>query len=244
MPSFDDTLKYLQAPIDLTLTNMLTNETNDELDSDDLPGSPSLSRIYDLSLAASSNFLNTVMWLVGDAELLHLNVNNTMLGDNPPILLNTTNLSILLPNLKTKEWANKEVFLMIKPSTPFEHLLVRSGRIVTAISLSVTFVVITQGNIHDVKNVTQCFNTKQCVSACNFNMTLPLSLPLKMDLNTIQGLLHSANFYDISIIDSKIDINLKSFKSIINSIVGSMIPSLNSELAAGMDTPDAIKNIT
>ena len=86
---------------------MQTNETNNELDSDDLPGNSALSAAYDFSVSASSNFLNTVIWLVGDAELLRLNVNNTMLGDNPPISLNTTNLSILLPNIKTPEWANK-----------------------------------------------------------------------------------------------------------------------------------------
>lgn len=70
-----------------------------------------------------------------------------MLGPNPPIALNTTNLSILMPNLK-KKWPNKgkfygdlEVFLIISPSSRYEHLLIRSGRIVTVLSLSVQFAV-------------------------------------------------------------------------------------------------------
>jgi hypothetical protein len=67
VPSFDASLKYFQAPIDITLKNMMTNETNDELERDDLPGSSELSAGYDVSLAASSNFLNTIIWLVGDA---------------------------------------------------------------------------------------------------------------------------------------------------------------------------------
>lgn len=101
-----------------------------------------------------------------------------MLGDNPPIALNTTNLSILLPNLKTKEWANKEVFLLITPATKYEHLLVRSGRIVTVISLSVKFVV----NVTEsIQNRTQCIEEKGCVVACNLNMTLPLSLALNLN---------------------------------------------------------------
>ena len=53
-----------------------------------------------MSLALSSNFLNMVTWLVNDANLLKLKVTNEMLGPDPPIALNTTNLSILLPQLK------------------------------------------------------------------------------------------------------------------------------------------------
>jgi hypothetical protein len=64
----------------------------------------------------SSNFLNTIIWLVGDARLLNVNVTNALilnLTDNPPISLNTTNLSILMPTLKTQEWANKCNYLFI-----------------------------------------------------------------------------------------------------------------------------------
>jgi len=102
VPAFDASLKYIRFLVDVTFQNMLTNETNNELERDDLPDSTELSPSFDLSLAASSNFLNTLIWLVGDAELLNIAVTNDMLGDNPPISLNTTNLSILLPSLKTK----------------------------------------------------------------------------------------------------------------------------------------------
>lgn len=66
---------------------------------------------YDVSLSLSSNFMNTIIWLVGDAKLLNLEVTNEMIinatSGDPPIALNTTNLSILMPTLKTKEWENK-----------------------------------------------------------------------------------------------------------------------------------------
>jgi hypothetical protein len=74
---------------------------------DDLPTTTAFSSSDDVSFALSSNFMNSVIWLIDDADLLSIEVTNAMLGDNPPILLNTTNLSILLPKLKTDEWANK-----------------------------------------------------------------------------------------------------------------------------------------
>ena len=69
---------------------------------------------YDSTLSLSSNFVNTIIWLVGDAKLLNLEITNDMIAnatDDPPIALNTTNLSILLPTLKTKEWENKCIYL-------------------------------------------------------------------------------------------------------------------------------------
>lgn len=37
VPEFDDGLKILRFPVDITLQNLKTNETNDELERDDLP---------------------------------------------------------------------------------------------------------------------------------------------------------------------------------------------------------------
>jgi len=56
--------------------------------------------------------------------------------------------------------------------------LVRSGRIVTVISLSVKFVINVTETIQDR---TQCIEEKGCVVACNLNMTLPLSLALNLN---------------------------------------------------------------
>ena len=50
--------------------------------------------------------MNTLIWIVADSKLLHITVTNEMLGPTPPILLNTPNLSILMPKLKEK-WPNK-----------------------------------------------------------------------------------------------------------------------------------------
>ena len=84
------------------------------------------------------------------------------------------------------------MFLVVTPSTRFEHLVVRSGRIVTVLSLSVKFVVDLEGNS---TNKTQCIEDQDCVVACDLNMTIPLSLALKASLTTITAMLHSASFY-------------------------------------------------
>lgn len=106
VPDFDDNLKHLRIPLDITFQNLLTNETNDELERNDLPQNQVFEGSTDASLSLSSNFLNTVMWLIDDSQLLYQVVTNSMLGDNPPIALNTTNLSILMPKLKD-QWPNK-----------------------------------------------------------------------------------------------------------------------------------------
>lgn len=76
-------------------------------------------------------------------------------------------------------------------------MLIRSGRIVTVISLSVKFAV----NVTE-KFLTpeECLKTGDCVVACDLNMTLPVSLALKLGSKLAMGLLHNAAFYDIKVI--------------------------------------------
>ena len=74
--------------------------------------------------------------------------------------------------------------------------MVRSGRIVTVVSLSVKFVINVTETIQDR---TQCIEEKGCVVACNLNMTLPLSLALNLNETFAQGMLHGVSFYDIQV---------------------------------------------
>jgi hypothetical protein len=106
IPEFDENLKYFGVPIDITFQNVKTNETNYDVEKDGLPSSTIYHKTSDSTLALSSNFLDMILWIVEDSDYLKLTVTNAMLGDNPPILLNTTNLSILMPNL-AKRWPNK-----------------------------------------------------------------------------------------------------------------------------------------
>lgn len=43
--------------------------------------------------------MNSILWLVDDSKVLSMNITNQQLGPNPPIELNTLNLSILIPSL-------------------------------------------------------------------------------------------------------------------------------------------------
>jgi hypothetical protein len=84
---------------------------------------------------------------------------------------------------------------MVAPSTKYEHLLVRSGRLVTVFSLSVKFGVRLKGNLPE----DQCLALGDCIIACDLNMTLPVSVTVKAGSRLAFGLLHHASFYDISV---------------------------------------------
>lgn len=75
-------------------------------------------------------------------------------------------------------------------------MMIRSGRIVTVLSLSVQFAVNVTGKPLPAD---QCLKSGDCVIACNLNMTLPVSLALKLGNKVAIGLLHQASFYDISV---------------------------------------------
>lgn len=90
-----------------------------------------------------------------------------------------------------------EVFLVVSPSTKYEHLLIRSGRIVTVLSLSIKFAVNVTGAPLPMD---QCLASGDCVIACDLNMTIPVSVALKLGSKLAFGLLHNAGFYDISVL--------------------------------------------
>jgi hypothetical protein len=88
------------------------------------------------------------------------------------------------------------VILLISPSTPFEHLLIRSGRLVTVLSLSIKFVV----KLTDMQvKTTDCIASGDCVVATDLNMTLPLSLAMQLNEENVMGLLHSVSIHEVSV---------------------------------------------
>lgn len=77
----------------------MTNSTNNEVENDNLPEQDLFGSKAEISLLASSNMMNSILWLVDDSKVLSINLTNAQLGPNPPIELNTLNLSILIPGL-------------------------------------------------------------------------------------------------------------------------------------------------
>lgn len=68
----------------------------------------------------------------------------------------------------------------------------------TVLSLSIKFVVNVTGD-SSTTDVNKCLEKQACVVATDLNMTLPLSATLKLNSTSVQGLLHSAAFYDVRV---------------------------------------------
>lgn len=97
--------KNIYFPVDITLKNEITNATNNEVEDDNLPLDNDFIGVANATAVASSNMLNTIMWLVDDSKILKLNVTQKDLGPSPPIDLDTRSLSILLPGLS--KWGKR-----------------------------------------------------------------------------------------------------------------------------------------
>ena len=66
-------------------------------------------------------------------------------------------------------------------------------------SLSVKFVVNVTGT---TPNVTDCLVRKDCVTACDLNITLPLSLSLQMNKTDLLGFIQSVALHQIEVVSS------------------------------------------
>ena len=67
---------------------------------------------------------------------------------------------------------NIEVVLLITTSDRYSHLYIRNGKMVTAISLSIKFVVNNTGKVEPIHD---CIKGGRCIIACDLNATLPFS---------------------------------------------------------------------
>jgi len=63
-----------------------------------------------LTATISSNMLDTLVWLIDDSNFFSFAVNKDMLGPDAPISLDTTGLSILMPELRKFPGKGKNFF--------------------------------------------------------------------------------------------------------------------------------------
>jgi hypothetical protein len=75
--------------------------------------------------------------------------------------------------------------------------LIRSGRFITALSVSVDFIVNNTGSTADVN---ECLKNRDCIIATELNITLGVSASVRSgQINTWSGLLQSIYVYDIQV---------------------------------------------
>ncbi len=99
----------LVMKVDLTLQNEVTNATNPEIEDESLVEEHQYLEKANVTMAMSSNMINTILWLIEDAKLLYLEVTQDTLGPDPLISLTTKDLAILIPDMN-KVWPGKGIF--------------------------------------------------------------------------------------------------------------------------------------
>ena len=87
--------------------------------------------------------------------------------------------------------------MRVNTSSEFSELLIRSGRIITALSISVDFIVNNTGTTADL-NV--CLKNGDCILATELNITLGASASVRSgQINIWSGLIQSIYVYEIQV---------------------------------------------
>jgi hypothetical protein len=80
--------------------------------------------------------------------------------------------------------------LLIETASKFSHLYIRDGRILSALSVSIKFVVNETGS--ELQPVQECINQGKCVVAADLNATIPFSIAINIGAeNTLTGLVQT-----------------------------------------------------
>ena len=84
--------------------------------------------------------VNTALWLIQDSGIVDLYINDTMV-DASPIRLNTSDLTILLPDMSRIYGVKHGVYIHVTLSTKTPNLYIRGGRILMSSSVNLEFIV-------------------------------------------------------------------------------------------------------
>ena len=198
VPRFID-LAYLAVPLDVVVYNVDTGRSNDEVDNDHLPLKPFDKENDTLEVTLSSGMVNTLLWLVQDASLVDLYVDDSALGDSSPISLNTTDLKILLPEMAKVYGAGHGVYLHVTMSTKVPGLFIRGGRLLVSTAVNIEFIVDRNDALYP-RNVTECLALGECLPVVTLNSSLIASAALK--INSQNRLF--ATIQTVKIVDAKV----------------------------------------
>lgn len=168
-----------------------------------------------------------------------------MLGDSPPITLDTTALTILLPKLPQKFGKDKGVYVRVRTSSKTPEMYIRSGRFIVSLSVNLDFIVDNTPNYPN-GDVDVCLLADFCQLATTLNTSVVVSVALRTDTkNRVFGNVQVVQIEDLQTYkDSPIEVDTKSLKMILNTLVGSFIPPVNSQLRDGIDIPmDMLKGL-
>ena len=198
VPRFID-LAYLAVPLDVVVYNVDTGRSNDEVDNDHLPLKPFGKENDTLEVTLSSGMVNTLLWLVQDANLVDLYVDDSALGDSSPISLNTTDLKILLPEMAKVYGAGHGVYLHVTMSTKVPGLFIRGGRLLVSTAVNIEFIVDRNDALYP-RNVTECLALGECLPVVTLNSSLIASAALK--INSQNRLF--ATIQTVKIVDAKV----------------------------------------
>jgi hypothetical protein len=163
--------------------------------------------LQEAELIASSGLVHSLIWLIEDSNVINVAIDNTMLGDSPPITLDTTALTILLPKLPQKFGKDKGtdshyvgVYVRVRTSSKTPEMYIRSGRFIVSLSVNLDFIVDNTPNYPN-GDVDVCLLADFCQLATTLNTSVVVSVALRTDTkNRVFGNVQVVQIEDLQVV--------------------------------------------
>jgi len=196
---------YMVAPTNILITNLNSLRTNPEIENDQLP-TKVFKNLHEVELIASSGLVHSLIWLVEDSNVINFAIDNTMLGDSPPITLDTTALTILLPKLQQKYGKDKstpslkaDVYVRVRTSTKTPEVYIRSGKFIVSLSVNLDFIIDNTPNYPN-PDVDVCILADLCQLATTLNTSVLVAVALRTDdKNHVYGNVQVVQIEDLQV---------------------------------------------
>jgi len=193
-----------------------------------------------LQAFVSPSVLNAFEWLFINQQI-HKALKNSDLPKDVPLQLNTSYIDVLIPTMSKKYGPNLGVFLNVGLLNTDPDISIKDGRLVTLLHVELEFIVDTNSSQYNNETYTleTCQESQWCESSIRLNASFFASLNLyNVNETTIGARVINLQIMELNVIEKKIDdFEVGKLQTFLNSMVGQMVPDINSKIASGFANP-------
>jgi len=222
---------YQAVSVNVEIKNPKTNATAPVAPADLMPDY--ISNDLQVQFLISENLIQQILWSAFDAGLVNLNLSNADMPESLPISLNTSDITILLPNIERDFGANKGIYLQILAGKETPLSFIRDGRLLVEVDVQVNFWVDKDSSQYPTQGLANC---TKCVKAISLDTKALASLVLyRINATNIGVKIINAQVIDMTLLSG--DVDPQKLASTLNNLLVSILLQLNVDLASGIPNP-------
>ena len=185
-----------------------------------------------IQILINENLVTGALWANFQPGVVDKLFSQPDLLPNSPIMLNTTNLTVLIPKIAKDFGSGKGVYIRVQSAGGYPQELVKGG-LSLIFPFQVDFIVDQDDDEYPQKNLTTC-------TACELAVSLNISAFVSMEVHRIDASTTGVEIIDMKVIQTTVlsgDVDVTSFDEALTNMIPDIIAVINTQAQSGIQNP-------